>query len=80
MIVFAATQGYLDNLPVEQCRKFEEEFYRFIDNAHSDIFKEIREKKALDDTLRGKIKGVIEEFKTRFVAEQSASGAGKAHA
>jgi F-type H+-transporting ATPase subunit alpha len=71
-IIFAGTQGFLDDLPVEQCRKFEEDLYRFIENAHRDIFNEIRDKKALDDTLRGKMKAAIAEFKTRFVAEQSA--------
>ncbi len=34
VIIFAGTKGYLDDLPVEQCRKFEEELYRFVDNAH----------------------------------------------
>jgi F-type H+-transporting ATPase subunit alpha len=71
-IIFAGTQGFLDDLPVEQCRKFEEELYRFIENAHRDIFNEIRDKKALDDALRAKMKAAIAEFKTRFVAEQSA--------
>jgi F-type H+/Na+-transporting ATPase subunit alpha len=70
VIIFAGTQGYLDDLPVEQCRKFEEELYRFVGNAHRDIFTEIREKKALDDALRTKMRSAIEEFKTRFVAEQ----------
>jgi F-type H+-transporting ATPase subunit alpha len=71
-IIFAGTQGFLDDLPVEQCRKFEEDLYRFIENAHRDIFNEIRDKKALDDALRAKMKAAITEFKTRFVAEQSA--------
>jgi F-type H+-transporting ATPase subunit alpha len=71
-IIFAGTQGFLDDLPVEQCRKFEEELYRFIENAHRDIFNEIRDKKALDDTLRAKMKSAIGEFKTRFVADQAA--------
>jgi F-type H+-transporting ATPase subunit alpha len=80
LIIFTGTQGYLDDLPVEQCRKFEEELYRFIDNAHRDIWDEIRVKKALDDILRDKVKAAIQEFKARFVAEQSASPAGKVHA
>jgi F-type H+-transporting ATPase subunit alpha len=74
-IIFAGTQGFLDDLPVEQCRKFEEELYRFIENAHRDIFNEIRDKKALDDTLRNKMKSAIGEFKTRFVADQAAVSA-----
>jgi len=70
VIIFAGTQGYLDDLPVEQCRKFEDELYRFVDNAHRGIWDEIRTKKVLDDDLRGKVRAVIEEFKARFVAEQ----------
>ncbi|MDR3700052.1 MAG: F0F1 ATP synthase subunit alpha [Candidatus Sulfopaludibacter sp.] len=75
VIIFAGTKGYLDDLPVEQCRKFEEELYRFVDNAHRPLWDEIRTKKALDDELRGKVTNVIEEFKARFVAEQPAAGA-----
>jgi F-type H+/Na+-transporting ATPase subunit alpha len=69
VIIFAGTKGYLDDLPVEQCRKFEEELYRFIDNAHRSVWEEIRTKKALDDALRATVISVIEEFKARFVAE-----------
>src|SRR5471032_790867 len=72
VIIFAGTQGYLDDLPVERCRKFEEDLYRFIDNAHRDVFEEIRTRKVLDDPLRAKLKAAIEEFKARFVEEQPA--------
>ena len=70
IIIFAGTQGFLDDLPVEQVRKFEEELYRFIDNAHREIWDEIRQKKALDDSLRTKMKNALTEFKTRFVGDQ----------
>jgi F-type H+/Na+-transporting ATPase subunit alpha len=72
VIIFAGTQGYLDDLPVERCRKFEEELYRFIDNAHRDVFEEIRTRKVLDDALRAKLTAAIEEFKARFLEEQAA--------
>ena len=78
MIIFAGTQGYLDDIPVEECRKFEAELYRFVDNAHRAVFEQIRAKKVLDDDLRGKVVKVIEEFKARFLAERQA--AEKAHA
>jgi len=70
VIIFAGTQGYLDDLLVEQCRQFEDELYRFVDNAHSALWAEIRTKKALDEELRGKLKAAVEEFKARFVADQ----------
>jgi F-type H+-transporting ATPase subunit alpha len=69
VIIFAGTKGYLDDMPVEQCRKFEAELYRFIENGHPAILQEIREKKSLDDALRGKMSKAIDEFKARFVAE-----------
>jgi F-type H+-transporting ATPase subunit alpha len=71
LIIFTGTQGYLDDLAVEQCRKFEEELYRFVDNAHRGVWEDICSKKALDDDLRAKLKAVIEEFKARFVADQA---------
>src|SRR5580658_8407610 len=70
VIIFAGTQGYLDDLPIEQVRKFEEEMYRFLDNAHRALWDKIVEKKALDDALRAEIHAVLKEFKERFVAEQ----------
>src|ERR1035438_5217991 len=54
-IIYAASAGYLDDLPLEQCRKFEEELYRFVDNAHRGLWDEIRTKKALDDALTAKV-------------------------
>jgi F-type H+-transporting ATPase subunit alpha len=80
-IIFAGTQGYLDDVPLEQCRKFEDELYRFIDNTHRDLWDEIRTKKTLDDDLRAKVKGAVEEFKARFVADRAAAASqGPAHA
>jgi F-type H+-transporting ATPase subunit alpha len=69
LIIFAGTKGYLDDLPVEQCRKFEEELYRFAENAHRQVLADIAAKKVLDDDLRGRVVKLIEEFKARFVAE-----------
>jgi F-type H+-transporting ATPase subunit alpha len=72
LIIFAGTQGYLDDLPVEQVRKFEEELYRFADSAHGALLAKIVEKKTLDDALRGEIQTMLKEFKDRFVAEHAA--------
>src|SRR5579864_5584805 len=55
MIIFAGTKGYLDDLPVEACRKFEEGLYSFVDNSNRALWDEIRAKKALDDALRAKV-------------------------
>jgi len=69
LVIFAGTNAYLDDLPVELCRVFEAELYRFVDNSHPDILAEIRDKKVLSDDLKKSIHDVLKEFKQRFVAE-----------
>ena len=51
LIIYAGTNGVLDDLPLDQCRAFEAELYRFVENAHPGILSTIREKKTLDDEL-----------------------------
>ena len=77
LIIYAGTQGFLDDLPVKQCRAFEEELHRFVENAHPNLLPTIREKKALDDDLKAQMTDAIKEFKTRFVQEHKAAAAAK---
>src|SRR5580704_4146799 len=72
VIIFAGTKGHLDDLAVEDCRRFEAELYTFIDNAHAGLWEEIRTKKALDDALTAKVTAIIKEFKTSFTAAKPA--------
>jgi len=71
LIIFAGTNGFLDDLPVEQVRPFEEALYRFVENAHPALLSTIREKKNIDDTLKGQINTAIQECKARFVQDQA---------
>jgi F-type H+-transporting ATPase subunit alpha len=68
MAIFAATQGFLDDLPVEAVRKFETEFLRFMKQAKADLRSELREKKAIEEDLKHKLVAAIEEFKKGFSA------------
>src|SRR6516162_6566950 len=77
VVIFAGTKGYLDDIPVEICRKFESELYRFAENAHRPLLDEIGAKRVLDADLTAKVKAVIEDFKARFMAENAPA---KAHA
>ena len=70
LILYAGTEGVLDDLPLDQCRAFEEGLFKFVENAHPGMLSTIREKKALDDTLKGQMTAALGEFKTRFVEEQ----------
>ncbi|MBV6431842.1 MAG: ATP synthase subunit alpha [Bryobacteraceae bacterium] len=70
LIIFAATNGYLDDLPVEQCRKFEEELVRYTENGHPALLTAIREKKDIDDSIKAQLNSVLKEFKQRFAANK----------
>jgi F-type H+-transporting ATPase subunit alpha len=68
-VIFAAGRGFLDDIDVSAVRKFEEEFLDFLRNSKGAILKDIREKKALDDSLIATLGGAIDEFKKGFRAE-----------
>jgi len=75
LIIYAGTQGMLDDLPVDQCRAFEDTLYRFVENAHPNLLPTIRDKKNLDDDLKSQMTAAIQECKTRFVQERKADTA-----
>jgi F-type H+-transporting ATPase subunit alpha len=70
LIIFAGTNAYLDDIPQEKVREFEEGLFRFADNSRPQVLQQIREKKALDDALRADVTALIKEFKERFLTEQ----------
>ena len=72
VIIFAGTKGFLDDLAVEDCRKFEAGLYEYIDRTNRGLWEEIRTKKALDDALTSKVTAVIKEFKDTFTQEKPA--------
>jgi len=67
-VIFAATNGYLDGLEVESLRRYEEELYRFLESQRPEVLTSIREKKILDDDLKGALKSALEEFGQQFAA------------
>ena len=70
LIIYAGSIGALDDLPVERCRPFEAELYKFVENAHPGILNGIREKKTLDDALKNEMNTAIKECKAQFLASK----------
>lgn len=66
IIIFAGTQGLLDDLPVEAIREFEQGLLRYIRSEKQDLKKEVREKKTLDEELKKEITETINAFKNTF--------------
>ncbi|AKT44220.1 F0F1 ATP synthase subunit alpha [Chondromyces crocatus] len=73
LIIYAGVNGYLDDLPVASLSQFESELNGFVEQKHPQIFKDIAEKKALNDELKGQINEVIKAFKKRFVVESGSA-------
>ncbi len=69
LIIYAGTQGLLDDMPIEQLHDFEKGLYSYVDTTNPGVLKAIEEKKILDDELRASLTKVIKEFKERFASE-----------
>jgi len=69
LVIFAGTNGFLDDLPVDQIRDFEAELYKYVDATNPGVLNSIMEKKVLDDTLKAEMTKLIKECKETFVAE-----------
>ena len=68
LIIYAATNGYVDHLPESAVRRYEAELYTFVDNRHPELLEELRTKKQFDDQLKTKTNKVLDEFKENFAA------------
>ena len=67
-ILFAGANGLLDDIPTASVRRFEGEFFAFLDRRYADLLKQIREKKTIDDALKAQVEAAIKEFKGTFKA------------
>ena len=70
MMLHMGVNGYLDEVPAEACRKFEKEFFAFMDNRYPQLGREIMEKKEIDAALEEKLRQAITEFKEQFLAQE----------
>ena len=66
MILFAVTNRYLDDIPVDRVKAFENDFLEYMENTSSGTAKKILEKKELTDEIKEELKLKIEEFKKTF--------------
>jgi F-type H+/Na+-transporting ATPase subunit alpha len=73
LILYVATSGALDNVPVDAVRRFEKEFLQFAETNYSAVLKDIATKKALDDGIKATIKTAVDAFKERFTAALEAT-------
>jgi len=66
LIIFAANNGFLDEYPVSALKKYETELYSFFDNRQPELLAELRDKKAIDDDMKGRIIAAMGQLKKEF--------------
>ena len=68
VILFAGTQGLLDDVEVSDLRAFEDGFYPYLDSSAPAILTDIAVRKALDDDLKSRLTAAIKDYKASFLA------------
>jgi F-type H+/Na+-transporting ATPase subunit alpha len=66
VILFAGTQGYLDQFEVGQIRAFEDGLYSYLDSAQSGLMEELGKKKQLDDDIKNRLNEALKEYSENF--------------
>ncbi|MGH7349868.1 MAG: F0F1 ATP synthase subunit alpha, partial [Candidatus Rokuibacteriota bacterium] len=74
-IIFAGTQGLLDDMPVEQIRPFEEFLFGFLERKHGQVLADIGDKKELSDELRSALATAVDAAKAEFMAARGIKAA-----
>ena len=67
MILYAAINGYLDDIPIDKVATFETNLYRFMEANHPEVGKSIAQSKELAAETEDALKKAILEFKKGFV-------------
>jgi F-type H+-transporting ATPase subunit alpha len=75
VIIWAASNGYLDDVPVENVRNFESELLKYIDSAGGALLSAIRDKRQLDDDVKNSLRSTLDEFKKRYGAQGKGANA-----
>jgi len=69
-IIYAGTQGYLDDIPTDRVRDFETGLYEFLDKSYADVMHDLKAKYELTDPIEAKLKKAIAEWKAQFAAKR----------
>jgi F-type H+-transporting ATPase subunit alpha len=69
--IFAATQGFADDLKISDLQSFQKDMLLFMESAKSSLMQKISAEKALNDVLRQELMEALKEFKEKFMAERT---------
>jgi len=72
LVIWAASNGYADDVAVEDVRSFEAELLKFVENSHPGLLQSVREKKSLTDEIVADLKQVLTDFKELWAERANA--------
>jgi F-type H+-transporting ATPase subunit alpha len=64
--IFAGVNGYLDKIPLNKIKDFEEQLIDYLDKKHADIAQAITSSQKIDDSVKGKLEEAIKAFVKTF--------------
>ena len=73
VLVYAATKGFLDSVPIDDVRRYELDLYRFLETRHPGVLTGIAEKKTIDDELKALLESALKEFGRQFAGSAQAA-------
>ena len=75
IMIYAATNGYLDNVAVEDVRVYENELFQFLDTRKPQLMSSFAEKKQIDDAIKADLGQSLKEFGEQFAAARKTAAA-----
>jgi F-type H+-transporting ATPase subunit alpha len=69
MVLYAAINGYFDDVPLDKIASFEENLYRFLDANHPELGQAIAKEKEMSKETETALKEAINEFKNGFTTK-----------
>ena len=73
LLIYAATNGYLDAVAVPEIERYEREFFRFLESRRPGVVSALASKKQIDDALKSDIDAALKEFGEEFAAARQAA-------
>jgi F-type H+/Na+-transporting ATPase subunit alpha len=71
LVIWAATNGFTDDIAIEDVKRFETGLLKFVENSHPGLLSDINEKKSLTDDIKAGLKQLLEDFKHEWRKESS---------
>ena len=66
MSIYAAINGYMDEIPVADVNRYETELLAFMPERYPDVVEAIRNEKAVSKEMEPRLKGAVEDFSAQF--------------